>query len=484
MSNKIRNMRYTLLLVLVAVLLIVLGVYKEKKMPTKTQEKTTEVIKRNEVGEGIHYFEVKGVKIPVIYENNHILPMGTVKLMFMGGGNVMDKDKFGLSKLSASILNEGTKELGSIAFAEQLEQLAITLDADIRLESLHIDLSFLKEYQGKAISYLHDLLLSPNLTPSTLEKVQQRMVAAALNKESNFDYVAQLGLNEILFAGTPLAHPATGTPKSIKSISLEDVKKRLEDALDIERLIIVMGGDLDINKTLEALKPTLESLPSNKPFFTPYFSTTEKPETKVVYKDSQQAYIYFGSPFVMKDLAKELPLAKVMGFVLGSSGFGSRLMDIIRVKEGLAYSAYMRIQLSRIINCTTGYLQTKLENQDKSVALVKKVIKEFVEKGITQEELDGAKKFLLGSEPLANETISKRLTTKFHNFYLGLPINYDVTMLERIRKMTLEEINDYIKSHTEINDLSFSIVTMDPKNPKYNKLVGKEEKKEAANQGI
>ncbi|CCF81410.1 putative PROCESSING PROTEASE [Helicobacter bizzozeronii CCUG 35545] len=375
----------------------------------------------------------------------------------------MDKDKFGLSKLSASILNEGTKELGNVKFAEQLEELAITIDADIRLESLHVDLSFLSEYQDKAIGYLHDLLLSPNLTPSALEKVQKRMTAAALNKMSNFDYLAQLELNGILFANTPLAHPSIGTPKSIKTISLEDVKKRLEDALDIERLIIVMGGDMDIDKTLEALKPTLEALPSNKPFFTPYFSTTQKPETKVVYKDSQQAYIYFGSPFHMKDLEKELPLAKVMGFVLGSSGFGSRLMDTIRVKEGLAYSAYMRIQLSRIINCTTGYLQTKLENQDKSIALVREVIKEFVAKGITQEELDGAKKFLLGSEPLANETLSKRLTTKFHNFYLGLPLDYDKIMLDRIRHLSLAEINDYIKSHTEINDLSFGIVTMDPK---------------------
>ncbi|BDQ27232.1 hypothetical protein ASB1_09080 [Helicobacter heilmannii] len=181
MSNKVRSARYTLLLVLAVVLLAVFGIYKEGNMPTKTKthEKSAQVIKRDQVGKGMHYFEVKGVKIPVIYEDNHILPMGTIKLMFMGGGNIMDKDKYGLSKLSASILNEGTKELGSVAFAEQLEQLAITLDADIRLESLHIDLSFLKEYEDKAIGYLHDLLLSPNLTPSTLAKVQQRMVAAA-----------------------------------------------------------------------------------------------------------------------------------------------------------------------------------------------------------------------------------------------------------------------------------------------------------------
>nr|WP_104625148.1 pitrilysin family protein [Helicobacter felis] len=389
--------------------------------------------------------------------------MGAVRLMFIGGGNLMDKNKYGLSKLSAAMLNEGTKELGNVKFAEQLEQLAITLDTDIRLESLHIDLGFLKEYESKAVGYLIDLLRSPNLTPSALEKVQKRMTAAALTKMSNFDYLAQLELNKILFANTPLANPAIGTPKSIQSISLEDVKKRLEDALDIERLIIVMGGDLDTNQVLDQLKPLLETLPSNKPFFSPHFVTAKEPQEKVIYKDTQQAYIYFGSPFYMQDLEKELPLAKVMSFVLGSSGFGSRLMDTIRVKEGLAYSAYMRIQLSRIINCATGYLQTKLENQDKSIALIKKVVKEFVDKGITQEELDGAKKFLLGSEPLANETLGERLTNKFHNFYLGLPLNYDKIMLERIKNLKLEEINAYIKSHPEVADLSFSVLTMDPK---------------------
>nr|WP_104689958.1 pitrilysin family protein [Helicobacter felis] len=389
--------------------------------------------------------------------------MGAVRLMFIGGGNLMDKNKYGLSKLSAAMLNEGTKELGNVKFAEQLEQLAITLDTDIRLESLHIDLGFLKEYESKAVGYLIDLLRSPNLTPSALEKVQKRMTAAALTKMSNFDYLAQLELNKILFANTPLANPAIGTPKSIQSISLEDVKKRLEDALDIERLIIVMGGDLDTNRVLDQLKPLLETLPSNKPFFSPHFVTAKEPQEKVIYKDTQQAYIYFGSPFHMQDLEKELPLAKVMSFVLGSSGFGSRLMDTIRVKEGLAYSAYMRIQLSRIINCATGYLQTKLENQDKSIALIKKVVKEFVDNGITQEELDGAKKFLLGSEPLANETLGERLTNKFHNFYLGLPLNYDKIMLERIKNLKLEEINAYIKSHPEVADLSFSVLTMDPK---------------------
>ncbi|CCF81409.1 hypothetical protein HBZS_118600 [Helicobacter bizzozeronii CCUG 35545] len=49
-----------------------------------TQQAQT--IKRDQIGEGIKYFEVKGIKVPVIYEENHLLPMGAIKFMFMGGG--------------------------------------------------------------------------------------------------------------------------------------------------------------------------------------------------------------------------------------------------------------------------------------------------------------------------------------------------------------------------------------------------------------
>ncbi|EJB38188.1 peptidase M16 inactive domain protein [Helicobacter pylori NQ4161] len=134
-------------------------------------------------------------------------------------------------------------------------------------------------------------------------------------------------------------------------------------------------------------------------------------------------------------------------------------MEKIRVQEGLAYSVYIRSNFSKVAHFASGYLQTKLSTQAKSVALVKKIIKEFIEKGMTQQELDDAKKFLLGSEPLRNETISSRLNTTYNYFYLGLPLDFNQTLLDQIQKMSLKEINDFIKAHTEINDLTFAIVS-------------------------
>ncbi|WQR92677.1 insulinase family protein [Helicobacter pylori] len=402
--------------------------------------------------------EINQAKVPVIYEENHLLPMGFIHLAFRGGGSLSDKNQLGLAKLFAQILNEGTKELGAVGFAQALEQKAISLNVDTSTEDLQITLEFLKEYEDEAIMRLKELLKSPNFTQSALEKVKTQMLAALLQKESDFDYLAKLTLKQELFANTPLANASLGTKESLQKIKLEDLKQQFAKVFELNKLVVVLGGDLKIDQTLNRLNNALNFLPQGKAYEEPYFEASDKKSEKVLYKDTEQAFVYFGAPFKIKDLKQDLAKSKVMMFVLGG-GFGSRLMEKIRVQEGLAYSVYIRSNFSKVAHFASGYLQTKLSTQAKSVGLVKKIVKEFIEKGMTQQELDDAKKFLLGSEPLRNETISSRLNTTYNYFYLGLPLNFNQTLLDQIQKMSLKEINDFIKAHTEINDLTFAIVS-------------------------
>ncbi len=402
--------------------------------------------------------EINQAKVPVIYEENHLLPMGFIHLAFRGGGSLSDKNQLGLAKLFAQVLNEGTKELGAVGFAQALEQKAISLNVDTSTEDLQITLEFLKEYEDEAIMRLKELLKSPNFTQSALEKVKTQMLAALLQKESDFDYLAKLTLKQELFTNTPLANAALGTKESLQKIKLDDLKQQFDKVFELNKLVVVLGGDLKINQTLKRLDNALNFLPQGKAYEEPYFETSHQKSEKILYKDTEQAFVYFGAPFKIKDLKQDLAKSKVMMFVLGG-GFGSRLMEKIRVQEGLAYSVYIRSNFSKVAHFASGYLQTKLSTQAKSVALVKKIVKEFVEKGMTQQELDDAKKFLLGSEPLRNETISSRLNTTYNYFYLDLPLNFNQTLLDQIQKMSLKEINDFIKEHTEINDLTFAIVS-------------------------
>jgi zinc protease len=133
-------------------------------------------------------------------------------------------------------------------------------------------------------------------------------------------------------------------------------------------------------------------------------------------------------------------------------------MEDIRVKKGLAYSAYSRASINKTNSYFSGYLQTKLSNEANATQAVKEVVAEFVKNGVTQEELDQAKKFILGSEPLRVETISQRLSRTFNEFYQGKEIGSHQKELEQIEDLELCELNNFIKEHKEILELSFAVV--------------------------
>ena len=110
----------------------------------------------------IEHIEIKGVNIPVIFEEDNRLPIVTTQIVFTDSGSISDTKKAGLAKFSAKLLNEGTKTLGSNAFAEKLESKAIQLSAHAGTETFVIELSSLKEEYANALQDLTSLLKDPN----------------------------------------------------------------------------------------------------------------------------------------------------------------------------------------------------------------------------------------------------------------------------------------------------------------------------------
>ena len=406
----------------------------------------------------IKYIDIKGVQIPVIFEEQKSLPILNLQLVFQNSGYVQDKDKSGLASLSSKLLNEGTKELGASKFAEKLEENAISLTSSNGFETFVIELSNLKEQSKKGINLLTELLKSPNYSKSTLEKLKTIQTGALKRKENDFDYVSNNQLKSILFKGTTLENPASGTVESISKIKLKDIENFINQTVCLENLIIVAGGDYELAEFEELVKPLLQTLNVGKKLELEKINFTSKKEEKELIKDTQQAYIYFGSSFNINSKDEENYKAKVASFILGGSGFGSRLMEEIRVKRGLAYSAYGSISINKSYSYFNGYLQTKNESANEAKQLVAQLVEEFVNNGVTQEELTAAKNFLTGSEPLRSETLSQRLTNAFTLYYRGLEADYSKKELEKIQNLELKDLNEYIKSHNEINNLTFSIV--------------------------
>ena len=395
----------------------------------------------------------------LIHEEDKSLPIVSLQLVFEHSGAIANGEKAGLAKVVARLLGEGTKKDGPIAFAESLESKAIHLSASNGTETFVFELSSLKSEFQDGINAFKALLLDPNFTQESLDKVKTKMIGALLQKKNDFDYVAGVALKGLLFEGTDLAQPSSGTEESLKNITLDDVKNFYNEHIVQANAIAVVGGDISKKIANDDVTQLLDLLPEGQKVDLPHITVRQKAKEIILTKETKQAFVYFGSPLDLEVNDSDNYKARVAMYILGAGGFGSRLMEEIRVKRGLAYSAYARMSVSRSHSYVTGHLQTKLETGKEALDIVKAEFKRFVKDGVTQEELDGAKAFLLGSEPLRTETLSQRLSRTFMSFYKGLPLDSNEKELELIQALELSDLNSFIKDHKEILDLSVVTVT-------------------------
>ncbi|ECL3019415.1 insulinase family protein [Campylobacter jejuni] len=402
----------------------------------------------------MQYLESRGVKIPLIFEKNSDFPIVVLKLVFRNCARSYDEIA-GLAKMFSRILNEGVDD----KFFKDLEFRAINLEASSGFESLEINLSCLKENFDFALKSLEKLLLKPRIEEKTLQKLKINALGELASKNSDFDYLAKNLLNAQIFKCKEFQSPNDGDEKSIETLSLKDLQNFYKNFIHLSDLVVILGGDLEEKQAKEDLLKLLSKLQIGKKNTPKKYELSKNIKDEILLRpESEQAYIYFATPFFADFKDKDLYLAKIALFVLGQGGFGSRIMEEIRVKRGLAYSAYAMLDMNMPFSRVFGYLQTKNESAKEAKKIVKELFEDFIKNGMTQNELDQAKNFLIGSTPLRYESLSKRLSMAFNEFYQGLNLGYYKEELKLMEKVKLETINAYIKKHQELLNISFASI--------------------------
>lgn len=395
----------------------------------------------------------KNLNIPLLYEFDSSMPVVNFKLIFKASGSVANGKFPGLANLVAKMLNEGTSKLGVSEFANLLELKAVNLSVFSGFETFGFEINTLKENFDYGLNLLINLLKDPNFTQKTLDKIKTLIKGEIASNNTDFDYLSRTELNRLLYENTSLEYPQIGTLESIDKIGLNEVKEFF-NALFLENLFIVLAGDIKENINLNELLNCFKNGNKNN---LPFIKTSDEKKLSFVKKQVEQAYIYFGAPYnVKKD---EIFKANVAIFIFGSSGFGSRLMEEIRVKRGLAYSIYARADFGLSSSKIWGYMQTKNESKDDAIEVIKSEFLKFVKDGVSQDELNNAKNFLLGSVVLQKETMFGRINIKQKEFYMGEEFGELERTLKKIKALNLDDLNKFIKAHDEILNLSFSVVS-------------------------
>ncbi|EGK8056577.1 insulinase family protein [Campylobacter lari] len=398
--------------------------------------------------------DFNNTKIDIIYENENELPVVFFKLIFKNSGKIAEKHNRGCASMLARLLNEGSND----EFFKSLEYRAIELYAKASFEHFQINIKCLKEHFDFALEKLQELFLNVRFDEKILQRLKTLALGELASLNTDYDYQAKRLLNKNVFIDEIFASGLEGTKESIEKISLKELHDFMSENLVLDNALFVFGGDIKEDEVKVKTEKICQILKRNIPNQNKSYKLIDENIEVSEQKSTEQAYIYFCSPFNIQINDEKMYLAKLALFILGQGGFGSRLMEEVRVKRGLAYSVYAMLDVNLNYSRVFGYLQTKNESSNEAKALVKEVFKNFVQNGVNDKEFQLAKQFLVGSMPLRYESLAKRLDIMLNEYLHGLKLGNLKEEMQKIKNTNLDELNDFIKAHSEITKVSFASI--------------------------
>jgi len=195
--------------------------------------------------------------MPVILARRPGVPIARVSLLF-DAGYVADRGrKLGTSSFAMSMLDEGTKQLDSLAIADRAESLGANLAAGSSLDSSFAAVSALTERLDESVQLLADVVRNPQFPQAEIDRVRKEWIASIAREKTSPETLAYRILPPLLYgASHPYAIPFTGsgTEASIGSLTRDDLVQFHRDWIRPDNATLIVTGDVDAAKLLPMLE--------------------------------------------------------------------------------------------------------------------------------------------------------------------------------------------------------------------------------------
>jgi zinc protease len=377
----------------------------------------------------------------LLVSEQHQLPMVTVMIEFDAGTRRDPKGKEGLAELTARCISQGTKTLTAPEFDQKVDFMGSSVGVSAGRDYSTAGMTSLKKYQGETLQLLAGILTEPGLRDADIERKRVEQVAEIKAAEEQPGYTANVEFTKDLFGDAPYGHPGAGSSESVAKLTNDDVRGFYRDQYKLGSAIVAVAGDVNADEAKASLEKTLASLagtvaPQDAPA---PINVAPGLQVKLIDRNVMQANIIMGSGGVERSNPDFYRL-KVMNYILGGGGFSSRLVKVVRSAHGLAYSINSGFEPGKFQGAFTIGLQTKNQSSNEAIDLILQQLREIQEKPVSDGELDGAKKFLIGSFPLGLERQSAIASFMVQIEFYGLGLDYADQYPKLIGSVTKDDV--------------------------------------------
>lgn len=390
--------------------------------------------------------------IELIGTKSDEIPVVTLLLHFRGG-RMLDAntpDKAGLTDMFTSMMEEDTKNYTAEAFSVALDKLGSSIDISQSFDGIDVRVRSLKKNIDKTIELLQERLLNPKFTDDALATNKKRTIENIKNAKVRANYVASVVYNKIEY-GTDnvLGWSDNGSETTVANIQLADIEKYYNNNFSRNGLKVVAVGDITKDEALSKLS-FLDKIPDTK-IAEPVLKAAPAVEKSRIYfvdipKAAQTEFRIGRVNDLRYDVTGDFYKSNLMNYPLGGA-FNCRLNLDLREDRGWTYGARANFSADKFTGEYTFSAGIKAGATDSAMMDIVKIMKEYKDGGITNDELTFTKNSIGQSEARKYESQAQKAGFLWRIMDYNLDPSYPSKQADILSSITAQEINELNKKY-------------------------------------
>lgn len=433
--------------------------------PVGSLEKETEAKQKTEQGAVQKFILSNGVRLLVREDSS--VPLVSASAMFEGGVSWESEQNSGITEIMARLMLRGTKNRTAEQIFSEIESVGGSIASNSGFNTFTIGTQMLNTDLALGLDILTDVISNPVFPEDALTREKQTQIAGIKAIADQPLRVAGLALRKELYGDHPYSKSEKGTEESVRALTRESVEAFYKKHAIPEHTVIAVFGDVKAKEVQELLEQKLTGFSRNAEERNPLLQPSALTENKTVVTEApkEQAVLVVG--FLGIDLNS--PDRAALELINEAcSDMGSRLFIRIREEMGLAYYVGSSMRIGTVKGSFAFYAGTDPEKLEEVQSALLEEIQYLAENGLTEEELQRAKRKYLGQELVQNQSNRALAQEAALDELLGLGYDHSDKHREAVETVTLEDVKRVTKKYFQDQKHAIAVVRPPLKNTQEN----------------
>ncbi|HEY9776942.1 MAG TPA: pitrilysin family protein [Planktothrix sp.] len=375
---------------------------------------------------------------------------------YLRGGKYFSHDLgSNVSEIMADVMPKGSKNYSKLQIAEALENMGIPGGLDLQIDNYRMSFSSnivvadLPEY----LRLLNDVLRNPTFAEDELAKTKIEWHSRYTEALTNTRTMAWVKLRRSLYPEKHLFYEKTyeELTEELNTLDVEKLRQIHNRLFTPHSSIITLVGDFEIDEARKLIRDQFGDWQGKEPRKIEV-AEVKLPQSRqrhdVFLADKKSADIVIAHPSDLRRAGKDYYAAKLANAALGQDTITSRLGNVVRDRAGLTYGIHSSFSDTAFGSAPWAVtLSVNPANIEKSLQLVSLVLDDYIQNGITEDELLKETGRAVGSFTvgLASSLGIARALTEFE--FLGLGVAELDNVSSEYLAITKQQVDSAIRKY-------------------------------------